>query len=100
MLGANNMNNMMVNSAHKPVHHVGLANGEAGASSAGCLGLPAGGSGDAKSKGKGKGKTNPNFPKFQKPPKKEKKLLLAWHIILSSQSSQQHVHIVSVVLHA
>ena len=81
MLGANNMNHMMVNSAHKPVHHVATA--DASASSAGCLGFPAGGSRDTKGKGKGKGKTNPNapFPKFPKPAKKEKKQLLASQFI-------------------
>ena len=74
------MNNMMVNSSHKPIHH---AAGSAASSPAGCLGMGAASSSEAALAVKGKGKGgrgggggNPAFPKFGKPAKKEKKPLL------------------------
>ena len=78
MMGANAMNNMLVNSSHKPIMHPGVpADPNA---QTGCLGMSAGGSADpvaaGKGKGGGKGRGNGAFPKFGKPPKKERKALL------------------------
>ncbi|OLQ03520.1 Neurofilament heavy polypeptide [Symbiodinium microadriaticum] len=53
MMGANAMNNMLVNSSHKPIMHTGVpADPNA---QTGCLGMNAGGSADPVAAGKGKG---------------------------------------------